>query len=161
MDPTQALDIQQQLCTLETELYKHESFIKTQQVAVMKLKMLFNQHVGHSNSRNIVPETVIAANSHSEQMHSGVNYGHAHVAIKRSHIFPNASTATADHCIKRTDIQGSADSTGEGSSNRLKRARLTEQVIIDGDSWGPKNAIFTSKKRRAILKVLSVRIIAQ
>lgn len=156
MDLAQALAIQQQLCTLETELYKHESFIKTQQVAVMNLKMLLNQQVGYINScsRDVVSVQPMLEASGS-QLHQGLTDDHIHLAMNNSHSSPKITSAVnVDHCIKKMDCaQGSAHCTGEGTSNRLKRARPMMMSIPDGDGWIP-NRVVSTMKRRAISKVL-------
>lgn len=164
MDLAQALAIQQQLCTLETELYKHESFIKTQQVAVMNLKMLLNQQVGYNNNcyRDVVSvQPVLEANG--SQLHQDINNDHLHLSMNKSHSSPNRTSAVnVDYGIKKINrTQGSAESTGEGNSNQLKRARPLMMTIPDGDRWNPiSDRAVSTKKRRAISKVLCVLIIA-
>jgi len=163
MDLAQALAIQQQLCTLETELYKHESFIKAQQVAVLNLKMLLNQQVGYNNnscSRDVVSlQPVLGANG--SQLHQSVNDDHLHLAMNKSHSSQNRTSAVnVDYGIKKIDCTvGSAGSSDEGTSNRLKRARPMTIAIPDGDRWNPNRAIST-KKRRAISKVLCAELFA-
>lgn len=163
MDLALALAIQKQLYTLETELYKHESFIKTQQVAVLNLKMLLNQQIGFNN--NSFFQDVVSVqpllDASGIQLHQDVNDDHLQVAMNKSHSSQNRTSAVnVDYGIKKIDCTlGSADSTGEGSSNRLKRTRPMMMTIPDEDRWNPNRSIST-KKRRAISKVLCAELFA-